>query len=194
MFPQRRSSRSAPNFLLRTGIQHRLPAHAKPLVENSAAMARRAYEYALGLLSARSYTSRNLRRKLIQKAFPPDEVEEAMERLVGARLLDDQQYAHDYARQKLVTGGSSVRRVEQDLVRRGVAAEEIRAAITAVMEEEDVDMARSIDVAARKKLASMNELGVEVKRRRLFGFLARGGFETSSILRVIEKILSNGGP
>ena len=152
-------------------------------------MTRRAYEYALGLLSARSYTSRNLRRKLIQKAFPPDEVEETMERLVGARLLDDKQYARDYARQKLVTGGASVRRVEQDLFRRGVSGDEIRAAITAVMEEEEVDVVRSIDVAARKKLASMNELGAEVKRRRLFGFLARGGFETSSILRVIEEIM-----
>ena len=155
-------------------------------------MARTAYQYALSLLSLRGYTVRNLRRKLVQKGFGADDTTSVMERLIEARLLDDGQYAREYARQKLESGGSSVRRVEQELLKKGVSAEEIRSAVTSVIADGDVDISRSIDLAAKKKLASMGELDVEVKRRRLFGFLARGGFEISSIRRVVEEKVPRG--
>lgn len=152
-------------------------------------MARKAYEYALDLLSARGYTIRNLRRKLIQKEFDADEVTAAVERLLAAGLLDDGRYAREYVRQKLTTGGSSVRRVRLELAKKGVAGEEISAAVEAVMEEEPVDIARSIDAAVKKKLASMGSLEPSVKRRRLFGFLARRGFEIADISRSLDENL-----
>ena len=155
-------------------------------------MARTAYQYALSLLSSRGYTIRNLRRKLVQKAFDADEIEQVIARLVDARYVDDQQYALEYARQKLVSGGSSVRRVEQDLARRGVNADEIRVAVESVMEDGDVDISRSIERAARKKLASMSDLDIDVRRRRLFGFLARAGFEASDVRRVVAETLPRG--
>lgn len=155
-------------------------------------MARTAYQYALSLLSLRGYTVRNLRRKLVQKGFGADDTSSVMERLIEARLLDDRQYALEYARQKLESGGSSVRRVEQELLKKGISAEEIRSAVASVIADGDVDISRSIDLAAKKKLASMGELDMEVKRRRLFGFLARAGFEVSSIRRVVEEKVPRG--
>lgn len=144
-------------------------------------MARKAYEYALDLLAARAYTTRNLRRKLMQKSFDPDEIAAATERLLEAGLLDDRRYAADYARQKLALGGSAVRRIRQALAQRGVAGEDVQAAIESVLEEEPVDIRRSIDQAARKKLASMGDLEPQVRKRRLFAFLARRGFGLADI-------------
>lgn len=160
-----------------------------PLAGNGAPMARKAYDYALDLLSARGYTVRNLRRKLVQKEFEADEVNAAIERLLNAGLLDDGKYAREYVRQKLTSGGSSVRRVRLDLIKRGVAGEEINSAIEAVVQEEPVDIARSIDAAVKKKLASMGSLDPDVKRRRLFGFLARRGFEIADIRRSLDENL-----
>jgi len=150
-------------------------------------MARKAYEYALDLLSARGYTTRNLRRKLIQKELAPAEIESAVNRLIDAGLLDDAKYAREFARQKLTTGGSSVRRVQRALVVKGIPSELARDAIDAVMEEEEVDIEHSIESAARKKVASMGDLPIEVKRRRLFAFLARRGFEIDDIRRSINE-------
>jgi regulatory protein len=150
-----------------------------------------AYEYALNLLSARAYTARNLRRKLVQKKFDPDEVEAVMERLVASRLIDDARYASEFARQRLTSGRSAVRRVRQDLMRRGLSEENIRAAIELVSEEETLDIVKSIDAAARKKLSSMGDVAPEIARRRLFGFLARRGFEIADIRSAVERALAD---
>jgi regulatory protein len=147
------------------------------------------YEYALNLLAERAYTVRNLRRKLVQKGFEPLEAERALERLQASRLLDDEKFAAEFARQRLVVAGASVRRVEQDLIRRGIASESARAATRAVVEEEQLDFGDSIDRLALKKLTSLGDLEAHVKRRRLFGFLARKGYELDDINRTLSRIL-----
>jgi len=151
-------------------------------------MTQKAYEYALNLLAARAYTTRNLRRKLVGKEFEVEEVEAAMERLASSGLLDDEKYASEFARQRLVIGGSSVRRVEQDLARKGISRDVAKAAAAAVVDEEEVDTEGSLERAARKKLASLGALDLQVKRRRLFAFLARRGFELDDINRVIDRL------
>ncbi|MDO8502364.1 MAG: regulatory protein RecX [Gemmatimonadaceae bacterium] len=152
-------------------------------------MAGSAYDYALNLLSARAYTTRNLRRKLVQKQFDATAVEAAMERLISSGLLDDSRYAAEYARQKLVHGGASVRRVEQDLARKGVARDLAKRAAASVMDEEAIDTSVAVLRAAQKKLASLGDLEPVVKRRRVFAFLARRGFELNEINAAIDRIL-----
>jgi regulatory protein len=146
------------------------------------------YEYALSLLAARAYTVRNLRRKLAQKGFEAAESDAAIERLRGNGYLDDEKYAAEFARQRLVVGGSSVRRVEQELAKRGVGRDVAKAAAAAVVDEEEVDTAGAIERLAKKKLASMGDLDVFVKRRRVFGFLARKGYEVDEINQVLSRI------
>ncbi len=151
-------------------------------------MARKAYEYALELLSARGYTIRNLRRKLVSKEYEAEEIEGVIERLIECGLLDDARYAREYARQKLTSGGSSVRRVRQQLLVRGVSSEHARAATDAVMREESVDIERSINATVRRKLASIGDLPRDVKRRRIFALLARRGFEIADIRRAVDGV------
>jgi regulatory protein len=146
------------------------------------------YNRALDLLSARPYTVRQLRRKLIQKEVPADEADAVVERLVGAGLLDDAKYASAYARSRLTGQGASVRRISQDLARKGVPAEVAKQAIAEVVSEEDVDTRAVIERVARKKLTSMGDLEPVVLRRRLFAFLARRGYELDEIRDAVAAI------
>ena len=152
-------------------------------------MSANPYEYALNLLGQRAYTVRNLRRKLLQKGFEAGEAEQAVERLKASHLLDDDKFAAEFARQRLVVAGASVRRVEQDLIRRGITSESAKAATRAVVDEEELDFGDSVDRLALKKLASLGDLEAHVKRRRLFGFLARKGYEMDDINRALARIL-----
>ena len=152
-------------------------------------MANTAYEYALNLLAQRAYTVRNLRRKLTQKGFEHAEAEKALERLQANGLLDDHKFAAEFARQRLVVAGASVRRVEQDLIRRGISPESAKAATRAVVDEGELDLGDSMDRLARKKLATLGDLEPQIKRRRLFGFLARKGYELDDIKRTVVRIL-----
>jgi regulatory protein len=151
------------------------------------------YEYALNLLSARAYTARNLRRKLVQKEFDPAEIETAMERLVASRLIDDARFASEYARQKLTLGGTSARRVEQQLQQRGIARDIAKEAVGSVVEDEEIDSASSAENVARKKFKSLSGLDVDTQRRRLFGFLARRGFDVDDVKRAVAAVISSEG-
>ena len=151
-------------------------------------MAQTPYNRALDLLSARPYTVRQMRRKLIQKEVRADEADAVIERLLGAGLLDDERYALAYARSKLVGQGSSARRISQDLTRKGVSAEVSKQAIEQVVVDEEVDTHAVIERVARKKLASMGDLEPVVLRRRLFAFLARRGYELDEIREVVAAV------
>jgi regulatory protein len=151
-------------------------------------VAQTPYNRALDLLSARPYTVRQLRRKLLQKEVPADETDAVLERLIGAGLLDDARYAAAYARSKLVGQGASVRRIGQDLARKGVSADISKQAIAEVLEEEDVDTRAVIARVARKKISSMGDLEPTVLRRRLFAFLARRGYELDEIRDAVAAV------
>ena len=152
-------------------------------------MSKNPYDYALNLLAARAYTVRAMRRKLTQKGFEPAEAEAAVERLISSGLLDDARYAAEFARQRLVVGGASLRRVEQQLAGKGIPRDVAKAAAARVVEDEEVDTVASMEQMARKKVSSMGDLEPHVKRRRLFGFLARKGYELDDIKQVVARIL-----
>jgi len=151
-------------------------------------VAQTPYNRALDLLSARPYTVKQLRRKLIQKEVPAEDAESVIARLLSAGLLDDERYALAYARSKLVGQGSSARRISQDLARKGVNAELSKQAIAQVVDEEKVDTKAVIERVARKKIASMGDLEPVVLRRRLFAFLARRGYELDEIRGVVGRV------
>src|SRR4051812_6373820 len=113
-----------------------------------------------------------------------------MERLNASRLLDDTKFAAEYARQKLVVGGSSSRRVQQELQKKGIGREQAKEAVIFIAEEESVDEGASAEKAARKKFKSLARLEPEVQRRRLFSFLARRGFDLDDVKRAVETVIA----
>jgi regulatory protein len=152
-------------------------------------MSRNPYEYGLDLLSARAYTVRNLRRKMEGKGFDARDIEAAVGRLVSSGLLDDRKFAFEFARQKIVVGGAATRRVRQALILKGIASQVVDDAIAELISEEEVDHEEAIEKIAVKKLRSMTDLDAVTQRRRLFGFLARKGYEVDDVKRVVGRLL-----
>jgi regulatory protein len=145
-----------------------------------------AYNYALSLLAARPYASSALRRKLIQKEYPTADTDDVIRRLLDNGLLNDAKFAEQYARSKMLTTGSSGRRLMQDLYRKGIKGDVATEAIANVVQQEDIDPAVLIERVARKKLAQLGNLEPIVLRRRLFAFLARRGYDLDEIKRVVS--------
>lgn len=154
---------------------------------------RSTYDRALDMLEVRARSVAELRRLLVRKGEPVDDVEAAIERLRAAGLLDDANYARQLTRSKAIGAGHSKRRIQQELAKRGVARELSDEAIDAVYEEEAIDDADSIERAARKKLKSLAKLDAPTRRRRLYGFLARRGFDADDIGRVMRELAAGEG-
>ena len=80
----------------------------------------------------------------------------------------------------------------QELAKRGVGRDVSDDAIDEVFEEEGVDDATTIEAVARKKLRTLTRVDEPTRRRRLYSFLARRGYDSDDIARVLPAVLSNG--
>ena len=67
-----------------------------------------AHRAGLRALARRAHARFDLRRRLLQKQHPPAAVDGALERLAGQGLLDDAQFARDYAGAKATRDRKSV--------------------------------------------------------------------------------------
>jgi regulatory protein len=150
---------------------------------------RSTYNRALDMLEARSRGVDELRRLLLRKGEPADEVDAAIERLKTAGLLDDANFARQFARSKALGAGLSKRRLQQELSKRGVNRTTSAEAIEAVFTDEGVTDEASIERVARKKLRTLGKLDAQTKQRRLYSFLARRGYESDDIARTLRELL-----
>jgi regulatory protein len=148
------------------------------------------YDRALNMIALRARSAAELRRLLVRKGELAEYVDVAIERLLRAGFLDDASFARQFARSKAVGAGLSRRRVQQELARKGVAREIAEAAISEVFSEEHVDEEGTLDRVARRKMKSLSRLEPAVRRRRLYSFLARRGYDSDDIARTLRNVMS----
>jgi regulatory protein len=153
----------------------------------------KAYDRALALLTARARSVSELRRTLLRKGEAASEVDTAVSRLSAQGLLDDDDFARQYARGRIQGSGLSRRRIIQELARKGVSGEVAARAIAVVCDEDGVNPSSAMQRVAEKKWRSLTKLGGVVARRRLYAFLARRGFDPDEI-RSAMSALQSGSP
>ena len=151
------------------------------------------YDRALNIIALRARASAELRRLLLRKGEPAENVDVAIERLLRAGFLDDESFAKQFARAKALGAGLSRRRVQQELARRGVARDVADLAIADVFSEEHIDEEGTLERLARKKLKSLARFDTAVQRRRLYAFLARRGYDSDDIARTLRSVMSEHG-
>ncbi|HET9425936.1 MAG TPA: regulatory protein RecX, partial [Gemmatimonadaceae bacterium] len=137
----------------------------------------RAYDRAMSMLAARGRASGELRRLLVRKGESAEVVAEVITRLTVAGFLDDASFARQFTRWKSGGAGLSRRRIEQELGRKGVDRQVAAEAVAETFLEENVDERAAIQAVAEKKLRTMAKLDEPTRRRRLYSFLARRGYD-----------------
>jgi regulatory protein len=145
------------------------------------------YDRALSMLTFRARSARDLRRRLVQKGESAERVDRVIERLRELRLVNDADFARQLARSK-VAAGASKRRLHQELFKRGVAREVANEAVDEVFAEDGVSDADSIERVARKKWRTLAALEPMTRRRRLYAFLARRGYGSDEVSRIVRQL------
>ncbi|MFL5576277.1 MAG: regulatory protein RecX [Gemmatimonadaceae bacterium] len=160
---------------------------AESLREEEAALG--AYDRALNMLAFQPRSRRDLRRRLVQKGESEAHAEAAVERLAASGVLDDGAFARQFARSRVLGQGASKRRLQQELFKRGVERGVADEAIGEVLSDEGVDEGAVVERVARKKARSLGGLDPAVRRRRLYAFLARRGYDGEVIRRAMAVVL-----
>jgi regulatory protein len=152
------------------------------------AEALRVFDRALAMLALRGRSVREMRLALLRKREPEPLVNAAIERLLSLGTMNDEVFARQFVRSRLLRGGLSKRRLQAELARRGVERTAIDAAIAEVVEEEQIDPAEALERVAMKKYRTMSKLDPTTRRRRLFAFLSRRGYDSDEIRTVLTKL------
>jgi regulatory protein len=151
----------------------------------------RARQVCLRLLTLAPRTRAQLAAALRKRGIPDDAADQVLSRFEDVGLIDDGAFARAWVESRHYSRGLSGRALSAELKQRGVAAEEIRAAI-----DEQIDPEAEVSAARRlvdRKLASTRSLPAEQRTRRLAGMLARKGYPAGLAFRVIREALEAEG-
>lgn len=148
-----------------------------------------AHRAALRAIARRAHARFDLRRRLLQKQHPAAAVDCALDRLSAAGLLNDAEFANDYAAQKARRGRGPARLV-RDLQAQGVERRVAEDAVRTSLAAEGVDPAAAVRGLVEKRAKHLAGLPPAVKKRRLVAFLVRRGFSGGEIREVVESLNS----
>jgi regulatory protein len=143
----------------------------------------RAYNAALATLSSGTRTTEEVRRRLVRKGFDEEAIDTTVRRLQDNQYLDDRCLARDYASARVRLRGEGVNRIRLRLRRRGVEREIVDEVIAEM--DPEIDW---LEVAREQARIRCQRLGPAVdtlrRRKRLYDFLVRKGFEYDVARRV----------
>ncbi|MBQ7118565.1 MAG: regulatory protein RecX [Clostridia bacterium] len=141
---------------------------------------RRAYNCAVGYLSRRDHSAKELLLKLRQKGYK-ESAEFAVEKLKDEGYIDDERFARMYVRELISVKKYGRRRIEQELYRKGVD----RETVSLVLEETDFNDNELCTLIKRKYLRYLSdEKGV----KKTVASLMRMGYSFSEIKSALSMI------
>jgi regulatory protein len=151
----------------------------------------RAREVCLRLLTLAPRTRAQLADALRKRGIPDEAADEVLGRFEDVGLIDDAAFARAWVESRHYSRGLAGRALSAELKQRGVAADEIRAAIDEQLGP-DAEAAAARHLVERK-LTATRSLAPEQRMRRLAGMLARKGYPAGLAFRVIREALEAEG-
>jgi regulatory protein len=148
------------------------------------------FEYAVGALARRMRTERDLRRLMKMRAEEGEAGARAMDAVV-ARLkelgyLSDERFAENYTRVRKEHEKFGRRRVQQDLMQKGVGKELVASALETAYEDVD-EVALARQYIARKRMKQPSGANAQKETVRAMNRLLRAGFSSRAIYKVLRE-------
>jgi len=140
-------------------------------------------------LSRRAHSRKELAQKLHRKGFSKDIIDLALAQAEQHGFINDQAFAQSFIQKRLRQTPLGVRKLQVELHQKGVSRQTAQHALT----QADLQADTLCRTAAEKKWKSLQkEPDAQKRRRKLFDFLLRRGFEWETIERVTAPMLRTG--
>lgn len=149
-----------------------------------------ARQICLRMLTTAPKTRAQLADALRRRGVPDDVAEAVLGRFADVRLIDDAMFATAWVESRHHGRGLSGRALAAELRHRGVAADDIQAAVGQLGPEQEIATARSL---VERKLAATRGQPTPMRMRRMVGLLARKGYSQALAYRVAREALEQEG-
>ncbi len=140
------------------------------------------YVYALGALSRRELTTRQMRERLLRRGCAPADVDAALDRLQREGALDDQRAARAFSRTEVHVKRRGPERIRRALEAMGIDRDAARQALDEGFADQSVDDV--LQAALQRKLRG--PIVDEKHAQRLVGYLVRQGFDVSAAAAAVR--------
>jgi regulatory protein len=148
------------------------------------------FDYAVKTLARRMRTVRDLRRLMKVRAEEGEAGERAMDavivRLKELNYLSDTRFAEDYTRVRKEHEKFGKRRVQQDLMQKGVGKELVASTLQTAYEDVD-EVALARQYIARKRMKQPSGVNAQKETARAMNRLLRAGFSSRAIYKVLRE-------
>ena len=148
-----------------------------------------AYRAGMKALALRPRARRDLERRLVRRGHAREVVALAADRLDRGGLLDDARYAH-HAVSVWVARGHGPGRLLRDLLSSGVDRRVAEEAIEHELVANEIDLGVEVQRLAVKRRDQLGDLPPATLKRRLVGYLARRGYSGSTVMEVVDRVVS----
>jgi regulatory protein len=149
----------------------------------------RAYILAIGYLGLQPRTKQQIQRYLLQKEFEEANIQYALERLETEHIVDDEQYARQFASGRMKNSLKGRLWIKQELRQRGVSSQAAAEAVDDL--DHEVELTVAITAAGKKWRTLKGE--PRDKRHKLFAFLLRRGFPGQIAKEAIQAVVAGEG-
>jgi regulatory protein len=148
------------------------------------------FEYAVGALARRMRTERELRRLMKLRAEEGEAgaraIDAAVVRLKELNYLSDTRFAEDYTRVRKEHEKLGRRRVQQDLMQKGVGRELVASTLETAYEDVD-EVALARQYIARKRMKQPSGENAQKETARAMNRLLRAGFSSRAVYKVLRE-------
>ena len=146
---------------------------------------KQAWIVSLRLLAATPKSVKELRDKLMAKGFPDEIIQKTLNLLETKGLLSDRAFAQNIVTRFTLGQPSGNRKIGFELKRKGVPAKMREEILEGLNPEEETDRAREL---ARGKWERFSNVAPEKRKKRIYDFLIRRGFDFQTARDLIEEL------
>ncbi|HEY7433297.1 MAG TPA: regulatory protein RecX [Streptosporangiaceae bacterium] len=146
----------------------------------------KARQVCLELLSRNPRTRSQLATALRKRGVPDEVAEAVLGRFAEVGLIDDVVFARAWVESRHHSRGLAKSMLAVELQQRGVASEDVQAAVGTLRADEEVETARRL---VAKRVAATRGRPLPNRVRQLVGLLARKGYPASLAYRIVREAL-----
>ncbi len=141
------------------------------------------YYVALKALKNRFRSVKDLKELLLKKEYPVEYVEKAIDKLLKQGYLNDQSFAKAYINNQMITSSKGPRKIEKELLDKGVQSDIIFKELEVFTKEEQISKIKKI---ATRLIKSNRSRGGAVLRRKITHDIQMAGYDVSLINSVLS--------
>lgn len=144
--------------------------------------------YALKLLNFKMRTTEEIRKRMREKEYTDDIIDETIDYLNYLNYLDDEDYARKFVSDKSNLKNMGKERIKRELYMKGVDNETISNAIEDIVDD-DEEYEKAKEIAIKKLKTTYKNDDKNARYRKLGGLLQRRGYSMNVVMPLLKELL-----